>query len=65
METVAAGPDDVAFLHTADQLRGLGARGFLDQNHLTDLGHRKLAERIEAALRGRGWLRPAGATVTP
>jgi hypothetical protein len=57
MQGVAEGHPDAAFLHTAEQLRGLGPKGFLDQNHLSDLGHRKLAERVEGALRGKTWLR--------
>jgi lysophospholipase L1-like esterase len=63
MQGVAEDHPDTTFLHTAEQLRGLGPKGFLDQNHLSDLGHRKLAERVEGALRGKGWLRadPAAA----
>jgi lysophospholipase L1-like esterase len=60
MQTVAAESDGAAFVHTAEQLRGLGPKGFLDQNHLSDLGHRKLAERLEGALRSKGWLAPRG-----
>ena len=56
MDAVAMESPSAAFVHTAEQLRGLGPRGFLDQNHLSDLGHRKLAERLESALRARGWL---------
>ena len=56
MDAVAMETPSAAFVHTAEHLRGLGPRGFLDQNHLSDLGHRKLAERLESALRARGWL---------
>lgn len=59
MQTVAEESDSAVFVHTAEQLRGLGPKGFLDQNHLSDLGHRKLAERLDGALKGRGWLRTA------
>jgi len=63
MEAAAEAHPSAAFVHTAEQLRGLGPRGFLDQNHLSDLGHRKLAEKLEAALRSKGWLRPRQAAV--
>ncbi|MEC8424084.1 MAG: SGNH/GDSL hydrolase family protein, partial [Myxococcota bacterium] len=70
MGAVAAEHPDTAFVHTAEHLRGLGPRGFLDQNHLSELGHGKLAERLEAALRGHGWLPthgapPGGAALPP
>lgn len=56
-----ADADDVAFLHTAELLRPLGRSAFLDQNHLSDSGHERLAILATAELDRLGWLTPAPA----
>ena len=55
MEAVAASHDNVEFADAAVALQGLGGIGFLDQNHLSEHGHRRLASFIDTELARRQW----------
>ncbi len=58
MRDIAGDLDGVEFLETSAALADGGAALFLDQNHLTDVGHRRLAEVMQAELSRLGWLEP-------
>jgi hypothetical protein len=55
MSEVAESGDDVAYLDTASVLDAVGARAFIDSNHLTDLGHRTVAAAMKAELDRLSW----------
>jgi hypothetical protein len=55
MREVAESGDDVAYLDTASVLDAVGARAFIDSNHLTDLGHRTVAAAMKAELDRLSW----------
>ena len=55
MRQVAAEEPNVAFADSAVALQRLGPVAFLDQNHLSDAGHRALARFIDDTLRDLGW----------
>jgi len=56
MQAVAESHEKVSFADAAAALQTLGPVGFLDQNHLSETGHRALARFIDEALRERGWV---------
>lgn len=55
MQAVAASEANVQFADAAVALQRLGGIGFLDQNHLTEFGHRELASFIDTELARRQW----------
>jgi len=55
MSEVAESGTDVHYLDTASILDGVGDRAFIDSNHLTDLGHRTVANAMKAELDRLGW----------
>ena len=55
MSEVAATGEDVHYLDTASLLDAVGDRAFIDSNHLTDLGHRTVANAMKAELDRLGW----------
>ncbi len=61
MADLAAAQPDVAYYDSAEALRPLGGSAFLDQNHLSATGHRRLAEVIAAELSRLGWMATHGA----
>jgi len=58
MRDIAGDLDGVELLETSAALADGGAALFLDQNHLTDAGHGRLAEVMQAELARLGWLEP-------
>jgi len=56
MKSVADGRDDVAYLDTATLLHRVGMQAFLDGNHLSDTGHRAVAEAMTHKLEALGWV---------
>ena len=55
MSEVAATGEDVHYLDTASLLDVVGDRAFIDSNHLTDVGHRTVANAMKAELDKLGW----------
>ena len=55
MSEVAKTGEDVAYLDTASVLDVVGDRAFIDSNHLTDLGHRTVANAMKKELDRLGW----------
>jgi hypothetical protein len=55
MREVAASANHVEFLDTAAALHPVGAKAFMDSNHLTDTGHRTLANTIGKELDRLRW----------
>jgi lysophospholipase L1-like esterase len=56
MITVAGDGPDVAYLDTATTLQTVGAKAFIDGNHLTNTGHEAVAKAAAAELKRLGWL---------
>ncbi len=56
MQAVAESHEQASFADSAVALQRLGPVGFLDQNHLSETGHRALAGFIDEALDELGWI---------
>ena len=56
MADIAAANPHVIYLDTAASLNAQGSGMFLDDNHLTDAGHRVVAKAAAEALLSAGWL---------
>jgi len=56
MAAIADGNPHVIYLDTAAALNAQGSGMFLDDNHLTDAGHRVVAKAAAEALLSAGWL---------
>ena len=56
MEALSTDTADVAWLDTATMLRAAGDEMFMDDCHLTDAGHRFVAEAFADKLEELGWL---------
>ena len=60
LDAVAQQDDQVGFVDTSATLTGPGAgEVFLDNCHLTERGHARVAETVRAALLDKGWIPPA------
>jgi hypothetical protein len=55
MRDVAQSAEHVHFLDTATALHPVGAKAFIDSNHLTDTGHRTVARAMREELDKLGW----------
>jgi lysophospholipase L1-like esterase len=60
MRAVADAHPHVSFLHSAPLFTPRASSSFLDQNHLSDPGHRDLARALANELKRLGWLEATG-----
>lgn len=60
MRAVAEDHPHVRFMHSAPLFTSRASASFLDQNHLSDPGHRDLARILAAELKRLGWLEATG-----
>ena len=56
MQDLARQADHVATLDSSSLLLERGTQMFLDDCHLTEVGHRLLAQAIAESLQSEGWL---------